>query len=113
VDTYGLHSCHTEREAEIRKGKKDPKACRLSTYTQHHTTCLRDYWDSACEITLSLLPGKAYELAVPPPITEPPVVIASLVSGSFFRKERVGLGTSGTYRFVRLRTEQEDSQTPW
>jgi len=113
VDTYGFDRCHKEREAEIRKGKKDPKTCRLSTYTKHRQTCLRDYRDSACEITLSLLPGKAYELAVPPPVTEPPIVIASLVSGSFLSKERVGLGTSGTCRFLRMRTEQEDSETMW
>jgi hypothetical protein len=113
VDTYGFDRCQKERESDIRKGKKDPKECPLSTYTQHRKTCLRDYRDSACEITLSLLPGKEYELAVPPPVTAPPTVIASLVSGNFFSKERVGLGTSGTCRFVRLRTEQEDYEAAW
>ena len=108
VDTFGFDKCQKEREADIRKGKKDPKECRLSTYTRHRKTCLRDYRDSACMITLTLLPGKAYELAVPPPVAEPPVVVAALVSGSFLSKERVGLGTSGTCRFLRARTEQED-----
>ena len=108
VDTFGFDKCQKEREADIRKGKKDPKECRLSAYTQHRKTCLRDYRDSVCAITLTLLPGKEYELAVPPPVAEPPIVIAALVSGSFLSKERVGLGTSGTCRFLRARTEQED-----
>ena len=113
VDTYGFDRCQKEREADIRKGKKDPKECLLSTYTKHRQTCLRDYRDSACEITLPLLPGKEYELAVPPPVTAPPPVIASLVSGNFLSKERVGLGTSGTCRFLRQRTEQEDYEATW
>ncbi len=113
VDTFGFDQCRKEREADIRKGKKDPKECRLSTYTQHRKTCLRDYRDSACEITLTLLPGKEYELEVPPPVAEPPIVIAALVSGSFLSKERVGLGTSGTCRFLRMRTEQEDYEATW
>jgi hypothetical protein len=113
IDTYGFDSCQKERDADIRKGKKDPKDCLLSTYTQHRKTCLRDYRDSACEIALSLLPGKEYELEVPPPVTAPPTVIASLVSGNFFSKERVGVGTSGPCRFVRLRTEQEDYEAVW
>ena len=113
IDTYGFDRCQKEREADIRKGKKDPKDCLLSTYTQNRKTCLRDYRDSACEITLSLLPGKEYELEVPPPVTAPPPVIAALVSGNFFSKERVGLGTSGTCRFLRLRTEQEDYEATW
>ena len=33
VDTYGFDRCQKEREADIRKGKKDPKECLLSTYT--------------------------------------------------------------------------------
>jgi hypothetical protein len=113
IDTYGFDRCQKEHDADIRKGKKDPKECFLSTYTQHRKTCLRDYRDSACEIALSLLPGKEYELAVPPPVTAPPTVLASLVSGNFFSKERVGLGTSGPCRFVRLRTEQEDYAAVW
>jgi hypothetical protein len=113
VDTAGFDRCQQEREAEIRKGKKAPKTCQLSTYTQHRHTCLRDYQDSACALTLVLLPGKTYELAVPPPVSEPPVVTAALVSGGFFQKGRVHLGTSGTCRFVRLRTEHEDSATLW
>ena len=113
VDTYGFDRCQKEREADIRKGKKDPKECLLSAYTQQRQTCLRDYRDSACEITLSLLPGKAYELAVPPPVTVPPMVIASLVSGSFFSKELIGLSTSGMCRFLRQRTEQEDYEATW
>ena len=113
VDTYGFDRCQKEREADFRKGKKDPKECLLSTYTQHRKTCLRDYRDSACEITLTLLPGKEYELAVPPPVTAPPPVRASLVSGNFFVKERLELGTSGTCRFLRLRTEQEDYEAAW
>jgi hypothetical protein len=108
VDRYGFDSCQKEREADIRKDKKDPKECLLSSYTQHRKICLRDYRDSACEITLSLLPGKEYELDVPPPVTEPPTVIVALVSGNFFHKERKGLGTSGMCRILRLRTEQED-----
>jgi hypothetical protein len=113
VDTDGFEKCQKEREADIRKGKKDPKECHLSTYTKHRKTCLRNYRDSACEITLSLLPGKEYELAVPPPVTAPPTIIASLVSGNFFNRERVGTGTSGTCRFLRLRTEQEDYEATW
>src|SRR5919197_5993492 len=96
VDTYGFDRCQKEHDADLRKGKKDPKECLLSTYTKHRKTCLRDYRDSACEITLSLLPGKEYELEVPPSVTAPPPVLASLVSGNFFNKERVGLSTSGT-----------------
>jgi hypothetical protein len=34
-------------------------------------------------------------------------------SGSFLSKERVGLGTSGTCRFLRMRTEQEDYAAMW
>jgi len=113
VDTYGFDRCQKAREADIRKGKKDPKECLLSTYTKHRTTCLRNYRDAACEITLSLLPGKEYELEVPPPVTAPPTVIASLVSGNFFSRERIGMGTSGTCRFLRLRTEQEDYEAAW
>jgi hypothetical protein len=113
VDTYGFDRCQKAREADIRKKKKDPKECLLSTYTQYRKTCLRDYRDSACEITLPLLPGREYELEVPPPVTAPPTVIASLVSGNFLNRERVGMGTSGTCRFVRLRTEQEDYETTW
>ena len=113
VDTYGFEKCQKEREADIRKSKKDPKECPLSTYTKHRKTCLRDYRDSACEIILSLLPGKEYELAVPPPVTAPPPVLASLVSGNFLVKERVELGTSGTCRFLRLRTELEDYEATW
>ena len=113
VDTYGFDRCQKERAADIRKGKKDPRECLLSAYTQHRQTCLRDYRDSVCEITLSLLPGKEYELEVPPPITAPPTVIASLVSGSFFSKERIGLSTSGMCRFLRQRTEQEDYEATW
>src|SRR6266705_5329860 len=89
------------------------KECPLSTYTKHRKTCLRDYRDSACEILLSLLPGKEYELAVPPPVTAPPPVLAALVSGNFLVKERVELGTSGTCRFLRLRTELEDYEAAW
>src|SRR5262249_38179865 len=113
VDTDGFEKCQKEREADIRKGKKDLKECLLSTYTKHRKTCLRDYRDSACEIILSLLPGKEYELEVPPPVTAPPTVIAALVSGNFLSRERVGLGTSGPCRFVRLRTEQEDYEAAW
>lgn len=113
VDTYGFDRCQKEREAAIRKGKKDPKECLLSIYTKHRKTCLRDYRDSACEITLSLLPGKEYELTVPAPVTQPPSVTATLVSGSFLSRERVSLGTSGTCRFLRLRTEQEDYEATW
>jgi hypothetical protein len=113
VDTYGFDRCRKAREADIRKGKKDPKECLLSLYTKYRTTCLRNYRDSACEITLSLLPGKEYELAVPPPVTEPSIVVASLVSGSFLTKERVSLGTSGMCRFVRMRTQQEDYEATW
>ena len=113
VDTYGFDRCQKEREADFRKGKKDPKECLLSTYTQHRKTCLRDYRDSACEIILSLLPGKENELEVPPPVTAPPPVIASLVSGNFLNRERVGMGPSGTCRFLRLRTEQEDYEARW
>jgi hypothetical protein len=113
VDTFGFDRCRKEREADIRKGKKGPKECRLSTYTQHRKTCLRDYRDSACAITLTLLPGKEYELEVPQPVAEPPIVVASLVSGSFLSKERVGLSTSGTCRFLRTRTEQEDYEATW
>ena len=113
VDTYGFDRCQKAREANIRKGKKDPKECFLSAYTQHRRTCLRDYRDSVCEIVLPLLPGREYELEVPPPVTAPPTVIASLVSGNFLNRERVGMGTCGTCRFVRLRTEQEDYETTW
>ena len=113
IDTYGFDRCQKEREADLRRGKKHPRACLLSSYTQHRQTCLRDYRDSACEITMSLLPGKEYELEVPPPVTAPPPVIASIVSGNFFSKERVGLGTSGTCRFLRQRTEQEDYEVAW
>ena len=113
VDTYGFDRCQKEREADIRQGKKDPKECLLSTYTKHRRTCLRDYRDSACEITLALLPGKEYELEVPPPVTAPPTVIASLVSGNFLNRERAGMGTSGMCRFLRLRTEQEDYEVAW
>jgi hypothetical protein len=113
VDTYGFDRCQKGREADIRKGKKDPKECLLSTYTKHRQTCLRDYRDSACEITLALLPGKEYELEVPPPVTAPPTVIASLVSGNFLNRDRIGIGTSGTCRFLRLRTEQEDYEATW
>src|SRR5215831_18644065 len=101
IDTYGFDRCQKGREADIRKGKKDPKECLLSTYTQHRQTCLRDYRDSACEIILALLPGREYELEVPPPVTAPPPVIASLVSGNFLNRERVGMGPSGTCRFLR------------
>ena len=113
IDTYGFDRCQKEREADLRKGKKHPRTCLLSSYTQHRQTCLRDYRDSACEITLSLLPGRGYELEVPPPVTAPPPVLASLVSGNFLSKERVGLNTSGTCRFLRLRTEQEDYEVTW
>jgi hypothetical protein len=113
VDTYGFDRCRRVREADIRKGKKDPQDCPLSLYTKHRTTCLRNYRDLACEITLSLLPGKEYELAVPPPVIEPPIVVASLVSGSFLTKERIGLGTIGTCRFLRMRTQQEDYEATW
>src|SRR5215510_6721766 len=113
VDTYGFDRCQKGREADIRKGKKDPKECLLSNYMKHRQTCLRDYRDSACEITLALLPGKEYELEVPPPITAPPTVIASFVSGNFLNRERAGMGTSGMCRFLRLRTEQEDYEAAW
>src|SRR5262249_24833494 len=62
IDTYGFDACQKEREADIRKEKKKPRECLLSSYTKYRKTCLRDYHDSACEITLSLAPGKAYEL---------------------------------------------------
>ena len=109
VDTYGFDRCQKEREADIRKKKKAPKECLLSTYTQYRKTCLRDYRDSACEIILLLLPGREYELEVLSPITAPPTVIASFVSGNFFNRERVGMGTSRrlalalAYRARRLR----------
>ena len=90
-----------------------PRDCLLSTYTQHRKTCLRDYRDSACEVTLALLPGKEYELEVSPPVTAPPMVIAALVSGNFFSRERISLGSSSACRFVRLRTEQEDYEAVW
>ena len=113
IDTYGFDRCQKERQADIRKGKKDPRDCLLSTYTRHRKTCLRDYRDSACEVTLALLPGRTYELNVPPSVSEPPIVIASLVSGSFFNREQAGLGISGTCRFMRLHTEQEDYAVTW
>lgn len=113
IDTYGFDRCQKERNADIRKGKKDPRDCLLSTYTRHRKTCLRDYRDSACEITLALLPGIAYELEVPPPVSAPPTVIASLVSGGLFNRQRAGVGTSGPCRFVRQHTEQEDYEVTW
>ena len=113
IDTYGFDRCQKERNADIRKGKKDPRDCLLSTYTRHRKTCLRDYRDSACEITLALLPGIAYELEVPPPVSAPHTVIASLVSGGLFNRQRAGVGTSGPCRFVRQHTEQEDYEVTW
>src|SRR5262245_2937454 len=41
VDTYGFDRCQKAREADIRKGNKESKECRLSTYTQHRRACLR------------------------------------------------------------------------
>ena len=113
IDTYGFDRCRRVREADIRKGKKNPRDCWLSAYTQHRQTCLRDYRDSACEVTLPLLPGRVYELEVPPSVSEPPIVIASLVSGNFFNREQAGLGIRGTCRFMRLHTEQEDYAVTW
>lgn len=72
LDTYGFEKCQREREEDIRKEKKRPRECLLSSYTQHRKTCLRNYHDSACEITLPLAPGKEYELDVPPGTTAPP-----------------------------------------
>ena len=85
-----------------------PKTCLLSAYTKHRKTCLRDYRDAACEITLSLLPGKEYELDVPPAILGPPIVVVYTVTGNFLSKDRERLPASGTCHFVRTRTEQED-----
>ena len=56
---------------------------------------------------------KEYELEISPPVTVPSTVIASLVSGSFLSRERVGVGTSGGCRFLCLRTRQEDYEATW
>ena len=108
IDTYGFDRCQREREDDIRKEKRRPRACLLSAYTQHRTSCLRDYQDSACEITLALAPGKEYEIDVPPGITAPPIIVAYTVSGSFLNKERERVPSTGACRLVRTRTEQED-----
>jgi hypothetical protein len=110
LDTYGFDACQREREEDIRKEKRRPRECLLSAYTKHRKACLRDYHDSACEITLSLVPGKEYELDVPPGITGPPMVVAYTVTGSFLNKDRDRLPASGTCRFMGTRTEQEDSE---
>jgi hypothetical protein len=108
LDTDGFDRCQKEREEDIRKEKKKPRECLLSSYTQHRKTCLRDYYDSACEITLPLAPSKEYELDVPPGITVPPIVVAYTVTGHFLSRDRERLPAEGTCRFVRTRTEQED-----
>lgn len=108
IDTYGFDKCQREREAEIRKDKKRPRECLLSAYTKHRKSCLRDYHDSACEITLALVPGREYEIDVPPGITGPPGVVAYAVSGNFLSKDRERVPFSGACRFVGTRTEQED-----
>ena len=108
LDTYGFDACQKEREEDIRKEKKRPRECLLSSYTQHRQACLRNYHDSVCEITLSLAPGKAYELDVPSGILGPPIVVAYTVTGNFLSKDRERLPASGTCHFVRTRTEQED-----
>jgi hypothetical protein len=112
IDTYGFDRCQREREAEIRKDKgkdkKRPRECLLSVYTKHRKSCLRDYHDSACEVTLALAAGKEYEIDVPPGITGPPSVVAYAVSGNFLSKDRERVPFTGACRFVGTRTEQED-----
>jgi len=108
LDTYGFDKCQKEREEDIRKEKKRPRECLLSSYTKHRKACLRNYHDSACEITLGLVPGKEYELDVPPGITGPPMVVAYTVTGNSLHKDRERLPISGTCRFVGTRMEQED-----
>lgn len=108
IDTYGYDRCRREREAEIRQDKKKPRPCPLSAYTRQRQSCLRDYHDSACEITLALAAGKAYEIAVPPGITGPPSVVAYAVSGHVLHTERERVPFHGTCRLVGARTVQED-----
>jgi len=108
LDTYGFDACQKEREEDLRKEKRRPRECLLSAYTKHRKVCLRNYHDSACEIALGLVPGKSYELDVPPGIMGPPMVLAYTVTGSFLNKDRERLPARGACRFVRTRTEQED-----
>ncbi|MBM3222711.1 MAG: hypothetical protein FJZ47_02755 [Candidatus Tectomicrobia bacterium] len=108
VDSYGFDRCQKEREAEIRKGKKDPRTCALSSYTRYRQTCLRDYRDATCEATLTLLPGKEYELATPSSFHTPPTLSAALVSGTFLSKDRQGIPLNSVCRSVGTRTETED-----
>jgi hypothetical protein len=113
VDSAGFDRCQKTREAEIRKGKKEPKECLLSRYTQQRQVCLRDYRDAMCEATLPLLPGQEYELTLSPSMLTPPVLVAALVSGSFLNKARAALPVTSTCNVLRTRTEQEDYESTW
>lgn len=107
LDTYGFDQCQKTRADDLRKGKKRPRECSLTAYTQQRQTCWRDYRDAHCTVTLILEPGMAYELEVPPSIVEPPrALAATLVDG-----QRLRLPTHGACTVVGTRTEQED--TAW
>lgn len=108
LDAVGLQSCQKEREAEIRKRKKAPKECHLAHYTAYRQTCLRDYRDAACEVTLLLTPGQTYELGMAPSPLTPPVLGVALVSGGVFNRARIALPINGACRVVGTRTAQED-----
>lgn len=110
VDSYGFERCQKEREDDIRNRKKDPRECQLSQYTKHRQTCLRNYRDVSCETTLTLQPGREYELGLSPSILTPPVVVAALVSGSFLNKARAALPVKSVCRVERMRTEEEDRE---
>ena len=104
VDTYGFDRCQKERAADIRKGKKDPQKCLLSTYTKHRTTCLRDYRDSACEMQHSSPARKDYASAR----HYAHLLLSPRLCQAIFSIESVR--TSGMCRFLRLRTEQKTTR---
>ncbi len=104
IDTYRYDQCRKEREDDIKKRKKASKECPLSAYTQYRKRCLRDYRLSDCEMTLSLAPGKAYELDILATAATPPMVFAYRGSG----QTREALPALGTCRFVGTRTRLEE-----
>ena len=62
VDTAGFdRDVKKEREADIRKGKKDPQECLLSTHTQHRQTCPPRLPRPQPARSPCHLPGKEYQ----------------------------------------------------
>ena len=81
----------------------------MDSYVEYHERCRRDWRDFNCDITLTLVSGKEYELNVPMTAANTPMVTASTLSGPLVFKRRTPLEKIGNCSEYRTRTETEEN----